>query len=62
MSVDGSDESTRTKPWPQPRFSLLSLFLFMTAVCVALAYFLQPRQCEVEALFQGERPANNASW
>ena len=34
------------------RFSLLALFLLMTAVCLLLAWFTQPRQCTVEALFQ----------
>lgn len=47
---DGANESPRR--WPRPRFSLFSLFLFVTIVCVAFAYLFQPHMCEVETLFQ----------
>jgi hypothetical protein len=37
---------------PVVRFSLLALFLFVTAACILLAWAVQPRKCVVETLFQ----------
>jgi hypothetical protein len=34
------------------RFSLFALFLLMTGACLLLSWWVQPRQCTVEAIFQ----------
>lgn len=44
-------ESDPPRPANRLRFSLLALFLLMTAVCVLLAWWARPRQCRVEAQF-----------
>lgn len=51
MSASDTESSTPDSPLPAFRFSLLAMFLFVTAACILLAWWVQPSQCVVEALF-----------
>lgn len=54
MSTNQLEESVRPRRF-RPRFSLLALLVFITVMCVALAWLVQPRRVVATALFQVDR-------
>ena len=46
------DEAAAPRPKYRLRFSLLALFVFITLVCLALAWLVQPNRVVATALFE----------
>jgi hypothetical protein len=52
MSSDNLPDDGQTRRGARFRFSLLALFVFIAAVCLILAWAVQPQKFVVETLFQ----------